>query len=60
MAGLRKSTKKSQVPGLGFFLSFTGTRAGRRDSELDNRSALFYNTAKLLTPKVLLAAEDAP
>ena len=35
-------------------------RAGRRDSELDNRSALFYNTAKLLTPKVLLAAEDAP
>lgn len=51
---------KSQAPGLGFFLSFTGTRAGRRDSGLDNRTALFYNTAKLLTPKVLLAAEDAP
>ena len=60
MAGLRKSTKKSQVPGLGFLRGFTGTRAGRRESGLDNRAAVFYNTAKLLTPKVLLAAEDAP
>ena len=59
MAGLRKSTKKAKSPGLAFFC-FTGTRAGRRDSGLDNRTALFYNTAKLLTPKVLLAAEDAP
>ena len=51
---------KSQAPRIGFFLSLPGTRAGRRDSGLDNRAALLYNTAKLLTPKVLLAAEDAP
>lgn len=51
---------KSQAPGLGFFLGFTGTRAGRRDSALDNRPIFPYNTDKLLTPKVLLAAEDAP
>ena len=40
---------------LGFFICPAG--GGKR---LDNRPVFPYNEAKLLTPKALLEAEDAP